>query len=764
MTDMTVVGQSAPRLEGHEKITGRTVYVDDMQRSGMLHAAVLRSPYAHARLVSVDVTAARALPGVHGVLTGADFPHRYGAFVQDEVALAQGKVRYVGEPVAVVAADTLALARQALGLIAIDYQELPAVMTPVEALAPDAPLVHDDFAAYGRRVAVPLPANVCAATTIAEGDVEAAFAGCDVVIEGTYETQAQVHCYLEPCGALAEADAAGKVTVWSSCQSVFRVQATVAEVLGMPMSRVRAIATRVGGAFGGKSDVTVQPLAALLAVRTRRPVKLVLSRDDDFMMMRTRHPATIWMKTGAMADGRLVARAARVTLDGGAYAEDSSAVLGFALLIARGPYRIDHIRMEGQVAYTNRLRAAGFRGYGNPQVTFAGECQVDEIAARLGRDPIDLRLQNAVRAGDRWVGGQAIEACGFAECLEKLRDALPPRMPGRGIGVACVTHISGILSTSAIVRVLEDGTVTLNTGAVDLGEGADTVLAQICAETLKIPLDRINYTVPDTDGSPYNWSTGGSRVTYMVGRAVAGAAGQARDRLFQHAAEMLECATGDLELRVGGRVGIVGVPGAEVPFRDISGRAHWVAGGPIIGTTSVMFEGGGFDPKRSAVTGNGIGKLGTFVFGAQAAEVEVDDVTGQIAVRRIWAAHDVGRAINPTAVEGQIAGGIVQGLGYALYEDLRFDGSNPANPTLMDYKVPGALDVPEITPIIVEHPEPSGPFGAKGIGEPPLVPVAPAIANAVADARGVRMRALPMTPERVLAALDGGSIKPSSRA
>jgi len=754
MTEFGVVGTSAPRLDGIEKATGRAAYVDDMVRPGMLHGAVLRSAYAHALIVSVDVSAALALPGVHCVLTGDDFPHRYGAFVQDEVVLARGRVRYVGEPVAAVAAETPALAREALNLIAVDYEELPAVMTPAEALAPDAPLVHEDFAAYGRRVAVPLPPNVCAVTTIAEGDADAAFADCDVVVEGVYRTQPQVHVYLEPCGALAEADAAGKVTVWSSCQSVFRVQATVAEVLGLPMSRIRAIASKVGGAFGGKSDVTVQPLAALLALRSRRPVKLVLTRDDDFMMMRTRHPAEIWMKTGAMADGRLVARAARITLDGGAYAEDSSAVLGFALLIARGPYRIDHIRLEGQVAYTNRLRAAGFRGYGNPQVTFAGECQIDEIAARLGRDPIDLRLQNAVRAGDDWVGGQRLEACGLVECLERLRDALPPRMPGRGIGVACVAHISGILSTSAIVRVLEDGTVTLSTGAVDLGEGADTVLSQICAETLGVPLDRVNYAVPDTDGSPYNWSTGGSRVTYMVGRAVTAAAGQARDRLFDHAAEMLECAVVDLELRPGGRVGIAGVPGAEVAFRDISARAHWAVGGPIIGNASVMFEGGGFDPKRSAVTGNGIGRLGAFVFGAQAAEIEVDDVTGQIAVRRIWAAHDVGRAINPTAVAGQIAGGVAQGLGYALYEDLCFDGPNPANPTLMDYKVPGAKEMPEIIPIIVEHPEPSGPFGAKGIGEPPLVPVAPAIANALADVRGVRLRQLPLTPERVLDALD----------
>ena len=763
MAEFETVGHSVARLEGADKLSGRAVYVDDITRPGMLHGAVLLSPYPHARIVRIDTSAARAAPGVRCVLTGEDFPRRFGAFVHDEVVLAQGCVRYAGEPVAAIAADSVAEARAALGLIEVEYDELPALTDIDAALAPGAPLVHEDFASYSRRHAGPLPPNTCAHTVLREGDVDSAFATCDAVVEGEFTTQAQVHAYLEPCGALAEVDDGGRIVVWSACQSVFRVQATLSEILGLPMAKIRAIVTRVGGSFGGKADVTVQPLAALMALRTRRPVKLVLTRDDEFAMMRTRHPARIRIKTGALRDGTLVARSVHLVLDGGAYAEDSSAVLGFALMMARGPYRIPHLRVEGMAVYTNRLRAAGFRGYGNPQVSFAGESQLDDLAAQLGLDPLELRLKNAVVAGDTWVGGQRLAAAGLHDCLNALRaakaemDAMPPPRPGirRGLGYSAFAHICGILSTSAIVRVLEDGSVTLNTGAVDLGEGADTVLAQICAETLKLPLSRINLAAADTDGSPYNWSTGGSRVTYMVGRAVAQAAGEARDKIFAHAADLLECATADLELRPGGRVGIVGVPGRELTFPAISQRAHWAVGGPIIANAAVMFEGGGFDPKRTTISGNAIGRLGAFIFGAQAALVEVDEPTGQVRPVKLWSAHDVGRAVNPLGVEGQICGGVAQGVGYALYEDLVQHGGRSANPTLADYKVPGALDLPAIVPIIVQHPEPDGPFGAKGVGEPPVVGVAPALGNAILAATGHRLRHLPFTPERMLDALEG---------
>src|SRR4051812_8225886 len=344
---MAEVGASVPRIDARDKASGRAVYVEDLHRPGMLHAAYLLSPYPHARIRRMDISAAQAIEGVHAIVTGADFPHRYGLFVKDETPLAKDVVRYAGEPVAAVAADDVETARRAAALIEVDYEELPAVTSAEEALAPGAPLVHAEFGAYERRFRGAMTPNVCAETSFAEGDVEKALASADVVVEATYETPAQVHCYMEPCGALAELDDAGRLVIWSPCHAVHRVQAGTAEALGIPMSKVRAVLTRVGGAFGGKTDTTVQPVAALLALRTRRPVKLVLSRSDDFAMMRTRHPAKVHMRLGARRDGMLTAMDVDLVMDGGAYCEDSPAVMGYALTAARGPYRIPNVRSHG---------------------------------------------------------------------------------------------------------------------------------------------------------------------------------------------------------------------------------------------------------------------------------------------------------------------------------------------------------------------------------------------------------------------------------
>lgn len=756
------LGERLPRREAREKIAGRAQYLDDIVRPGMLHAAYLLSTIPHGRIVSCDATEAAAMPGVHAVLTGEDFPRLGGGAISDMPCLARGKVRYVGEPVAVAAAEDLATAQAAVQAMKIEYDELPAVLTIEEALADGAPQLHDDLDAYEKSGLIEYGGNVVSYQEMVEGDVDSAWDGCDVVLESEFTTHSQYHQAIEPTGAIAEFDSAGKVTVWSTTQSVFRVQAEVSALLDIPMSQIRAIAPRIGGTFGGKGGAHLQPVAVELARRTGRPVKVVLSRSEDMMMMIRRHPARIRIKTGAMNDGALVAREAEVLLEGGAYCSESPAVLGAALLKARGPYNIPNVRVFGRAVYTNKSRAGGFRGFGNPQITFATESQVDEIAARLGIDPFEIRIRNAMHVGDKWLGGQTIEACGMTECIERVRDAArrrpPPAasVPGkrRGLGVACLAHVCGFLSTSAAVRLFEDGTVTVATGAVDSGQGADTALAQICAAALDVPVDRVNYVNPDTDASPYNWSTSGSRVTYMAGRAVAGAAERVKEQIFEHAADMMECAREDLELRPGGRVGIAGVPERELPFIAISKRAHWAVGGPIMGHFSLMYDGERFDPKRALIRGFPFSNLGTYVFGAQAVEVEVDEVTGQISVVQAWSAHDVGRAINPLAVEGQIQGAFAQGIGYALTEEMVWDEATLINPTLMDYKVPTAFDVPyPIEPIVVEDPEPSGPFGAKGIGEPGIVGVAPAIANAVADATGIRLRDLPMTSERMLHAL-----------
>jgi CO/xanthine dehydrogenase Mo-binding subunit len=758
------VGRNAPKLEAIEKVTGRAQYIADLSRPGMLHGAILQSPHAHARILRIDAAAALAVPGVHAVLTGEDFgDHRMGAFIKDETAIALGKVRYVGEPVAAVAAEDEAAARRACQLIDVEYGELPAVLTVEEALAPDAPIVHERLADYFKVFPAISKGNSLSYTEIAEGDVARAWSECEIIVEGEFETPAQAHLAMEPCGALAEIDAQGRVTLWSANQSVFRVQANVCESLGLPMARLRCVTPRVGGGFGNKMEAHVQPIVVKLTLATGRPVKLILSREEDFQMVRVRHPARVRMRTGARRDGTLVARECELHLDGGAYGDDSPGVLGYALLMSRGPYRIPHMRAHGHVVYTNKLRSGAFRGFGNPQVSFAGETQLDEIAEQLRMDPLELRLKNMLRPGEAWFGGQMVPSNGLADCVSAVRAAsgwdgrstLPacPQGKRRGFGIALAGHISGLLATGAIVRLLEDGSVVLNTGAVDIGQGSDTVLTQICAEALQIPIEQVSLASPDTDGSPYNWGTTASRVTYTTGRSVLGAAREVERQMKEHAAEILECSPVDLELRPGGRVGVVGVPGMELPFLAVSARAHWRKGGPIVGSSSLVYETPTLDPKRATALGLPFQQIGVYSFCALVVEVEIDEATGQTQLRRAWSAVDVGKAINPQLVEGQIEGGLVQGLGFALVEEVVWDGARLANPSLMDYKAPGILDVPyELTSLIVEHPQPEGPFGAKGVGEIGLVPVAPAIANAIWAGTGVRLRRLPMTAERVLRA------------
>jgi len=763
----TSVGHSIERLDAAEKATGEAQYVDDLYRPGMLHGAILGSIHAHAKIGGYKLDAARSIPGVAAVLTGEDFSSgRTGAFCKDELPLARGKTIYMGEPVAVVAASDVETARRAARAIEIDYEPLPAVLTIDEALATGAPLVHEDLANYAKIAPSFSEGNVLWQCRLEEGKIDSAWSQCDVIVEDVFETAAQHHMYMEPCGALAEIDRGGRLTIWSSCQSVHLVQQRVAEWLSIPMGRIRALAPKIGGGFGAKGGLHVQHLAAALALKTGRPVKMVLSRVEDFEIVRSRHPARVIMKTGAKKDGSLLAREANIFLDGGAYADESPTVLSFAVLMARGPYRIPHLRSRGLVVYTNKLKASAFRGFGNPQVTFAGESQIDRIAEQLDIHPVELRLRNAVDAGDRWAGGQTLPACGLRECLTKLREAVEaaPAVAAapqhrRGVGYSAFAHISGLLSTACNIYLRSDGSVAVNTGVVDIGQGSDTILTQICADALMLTPERISFASPDSDSSPYNWKTAASRVTYMAGRVVLAATIEVRDKILRQASEIMECSAEDLEIRPGGLVGLKGVAAKTVTFAQVASHALARLGGPIMGASSLLFDGERLDPKRAVIEGFAFSNLGAYIFGAQAVEAEVDEVTGAVRVLRAWSAHDVGCAINPQMVEGQIQGGFVQGLGYALTEEMQWDESGRlTNPTLMDYKVPTALDTPiEINPIIVEHPEPSGPFGAKGVGEPGLIGAAASIANAVAKATGKRLHRLPMTPERVLDALIGES-------
>ena len=761
----SAIGKSPPRLEAAEKAAGQALFSGDMVMPGMLHGALLTSPHAHARILSYDATAALALPGVRAVVTAEDITGgAIGPLVRDEHALARGKVRYIGEPVAAVAAESEAVARLAARLVEVEYEELPAVATIAEAMAEGAPLLHEDFADYFK--IYPAPENGGNLMTRGEavmGRGVEGFDEADIVVEGVYEVGAQYHAYMEPVSVLAAFAPDGRVTVWSSTQSIFRVQANLHEGLGIPMTKIRCVAARVGGGFGGKAEVSGELVAVMLARKAGAPIRLVLSRDEDMASMRARHPGTLRVKTGAKADGALVAREVELWFDAGAYADDSPAVLSVSMQYARGPYNIPHVHVLGHAVYTNKLRFGAFRGFGNPQASFAGESQMDELAEKLGIDPIELRIKNAIKAGDRWLGGQTITSSALGDALQAVRAASdwtrPRTAPAgcrRGLGVSAVAHTCAFLSAGAIVRLQGDGTVIVNTGAVDIGQGSDTALSQMCAAALGLDIEQVSFATPDTDSAPYNYGTVASRVTYTVGHAVHEAAMAVCAQLFDHAAAMLECAPERLELRPGGRVGVSGEPArnAEVSFADIAGRSLWAVGGPITGSGSFMTS-DPLDPEHTKTSGLlDLGALSVRSFGAQAVEVEVNEATGAVRVVEAWCAHDAGRAVNPGAIESQIHGAFTQGMGYALTEELLWEDCRLVNPSFMDYKFPGAMEAPErINAIILETAEVSHPLGVKGVAEQPLVAAAPAINNAVSAATGLRLKQIPLTPERVLAAL-----------
>ena len=765
------IGQRVPRIEGKDKATGRAQYTDDMSLPGMLFGAIAHSPHAHARILSYDISAALEVPGVKAVITADDYDwFRSGGHVKDETLLAKGKVRYIGETVAAVAARTQKAAEEAARLVKIEYQVLDAVLSIDDAMNPDLPIIHEEFSTYQMNVTdLEVSGNECWATSAEEGDVDAAWNDCDAVVEETFETQAQHHLYLEPASALADVDANGKVTVWGPNQGVHFVQTRTADYLGLPLTKVRAISPTVGGGFGGRAGPHVQPIAAALALKADKPVKITLSRSTDFEICRSRHPSRIRMKIGAKKDGTLIAQEAELLYDGGSFTDETPAVASFGLMMARGPYRVPNFRGSARAFYTNKLRAGSFRGFGNPQAAFARECLIDSLAKALEIPPIEVRRMNAMVAGDKWLGGQQVPACGFDQCLDEVfqavdgdRDQLPPPAPGkkRGFGFSGFAHISSFLASGASVQLREDGTVTMNTGGIEIGQGASTILTQICAEALKLPVEDINLTEPDTDTTPYNYKSVGSRTTYTTGRAVKAAAEDVAKQIIEHAAAILGCEPSHLTLLAGGQVAVkedvtdIPLINRTVTFKEASLRAHYGVGGPIIGTHTFVFDGPPFDRTGSKMKSVVFGNMGAYIFGAQGAAVDVDEVTGQVDVVMAWAAADVGRAINPTNIEGQVQGGFAQGMGYALFEEMVWDNGRLVNPTLMEYAVAGVKEVPEIRTIIVEEPEPSGPFGAKGVGEPAMVGVAPAIANAIANAIGGRPNKLPMTPDRVLDAIE----------
>jgi CO/xanthine dehydrogenase Mo-binding subunit len=749
---LRVVGQPVPRVDGLEKVTGRARYVTDLVLPGMAHAKVLRSPYAHARVRHVDVTRARARPGIYAALAGADLtwcdPY-FGPAFRDRPMLAVDVARYEGDPVAAVAAVDDATAAEALELIDVDYEPLPAVITLEEALAPGAPLVHTGEPSAGHFADLstlrPEPGtNVCHRFHFERGDGAGALAAADLVVEDTYRFPPVQHVALEPHAVVAAWDETGGLTLWASTQNPYSVRVELAKMFGVPLARIRVVVPHLGGGFGSKTYAKLEPLAAALGRAAGRPVRLAASMTEAFQTVR-RCAARVTARLGFRRDGTLMAVDCRADYDVGAYADIGPRVVQKGTYTATGPYRVPHVTLDARAVYTNTTPGGAFRGFGVPQLAWAVESLFDVAADRLGRDPVDLRRQNFLAHGEEFAPGDTPIDGKLEESLGRAADAIAWTQAGaadRGRGVAAMLKASIAPSVSeAIVRLHTDGSVSVLASAVEMGQGTRTVLAQIAAEVLCVPLASVTVVQPDTAVTPYDQTTSSSRSTTMTGRAVQVAAEDVREQLLRVAADALGVTPRDLALDDGAVVG----PARRLSYAEVLAIRFGMSGGELIGRGVIA-------PGRTAAPLGGSTPFWEMAVGA--VELAVDAETGAVQVERYVSVVDVGRAINPLLLEGQDEGGVVQGLGHTLLEEMRYEDGHLLNGTLLAYRVPRADDVPPALDCrFVENADGSGPFGAKGAGEGSLIPVSPAVANALARLIGVRLHDLPLTPERVWRAL-----------
>lgn len=750
----TVLGTNMPRMGGVERVVGKGIYGIDLNLPDALHGGVLRSEHAHARIVRIDTDAARALPGVRAVVTAADAPDvRYGRSYIDRYILARDRVRYMGDPVAAVAADSPALVREALKKIEVVYEPLPVVVDPEAAMEPSAPTIHEDM---------PLPKNlpegadvknVCGYALVDMGDAEKAMAEADVVVEEAYETRMIHPQYLEPRIAAARPEEDGRITVWANAQAPFPVRTEVASLLGLPLNRVRVISTDIGGGFGGKgsgvtSSAGLEPVCALLALTAGQPVMIVLDKAEETVSTTIRSGARMWIKSGVRKDGTLVARQGKVVYDAGGYSGFGNQAGGRCTQMVGGWYRVPNVRMEGYTVYTNKQVCGPVRGPGGPQAAFALESHMDSIAAKLGMDPIEFRLKNAPEAGDAIVGVPKLRDSSLGETLriaaEKIGWGKVELKENQGIGFATGAWIEGAgPGGGAVVKVNEDGSATVHIGKVDYGTAARFGIPMIVAEELGIPTDDVTVLNVDTDASPWDAGTVGSRSMLVSGNAVKLAAEDARNQLLRMAASQLEASPEDLEVR-DRQIRVKGTPSRSVPLASVATAAHNEIG-DVIGR-------GYFDSKASQADERARGSSQPFT--THAALVEVDTDTGNVKVLKYVAVHDVGFVVHPKAVDGQIEGAAAMSLGQALCEQVVHDDlGRTLNPTFVDYLMPTINMLPRIEAVTVPGYPGAGPYGTKGAGEIGSVPPMACIANAICNATGVRIHKLPLSPENVLRAL-----------
>jgi 4-hydroxybenzoyl-CoA reductase alpha subunit len=748
--DFSFVGKRVSKLDAPAKVTGQVVYGHDMKLPRMLYGKILRSAYPHARLVSIDTSKAKALPGVKAVITAEDIPDVKIGWARDNPVLKSGKVRSIRDEIAAVAAIDEDTAQEALELIEVEYEELPGVFDPEEAMRAGAPVIHAEA-----------PNNIQEKMrqSYFHGDVQKGFAESDVVLEDRFRMPFVTHCCMGTCFCLASLGPSGDLTMWSSTQMPFLYQRDLSMAVGIPAHKIRVIKAAIGGAFGSKLDMyPFEPICVFLAQKTGRPVRITFTREEEFVSSPTRQPVICDIKSGAKKDGTLTARQVSMILDNGAYSSWGSTTPLVMMQTISSLYRVPNVKYDVVVAYTNNLYSGAMRGYGNPQATYVVECHIDMLAHELGMDPQELRLKNANQSGDVTGQGVKVTSCGLTDCLERAAESVSWKekrgKPGnRGVGMASMIHVGGGAriypsdGCGSTVKVDDFGKVTVITGSTDMGQGSETILAQIVAEELGVPVGNITVVNTDTDITPWDVGAHASRTTFVAGNSARLAAADAKRQILQAAAENLGENVDDLDMK-DGKVFHKGEPEEWIPFEKMVRGKHFRPDGDVI------LARGWYEPPTERQDKEFRGNISAaYGFATQAIEVEVDTDTGEVTVLKIAAAHDVGRAINPMAVEGQIQGGISMGLGYGLYEELVVQDGKVLNPNFADYSLPTVLDMPEIEPIIIETDDPAGPFGAKGMAEPACIPTAPAIANAVYDAVGVRIKDLPITPEKVLRAL-----------
>ncbi|HMA80940.1 MAG TPA: xanthine dehydrogenase family protein molybdopterin-binding subunit [Candidatus Binatia bacterium] len=767
--ELADIGKTFRRLDYETKVTGSAQYLADMSVPGMCHGKILRSPYPHARIRRIDVSKALTVAGVVAVLTRDDILHDegiepyYGPVFKDQTIVAVEKVRHVGDPVAAVAAFTVDAAEEALKLIEVDYEELPAVLDVHEALKPGATLVHESvklpssgFADLAEIKPVE-GTNVCTHFKLNRGDIQKGFAEADRVFEDVFTLPATQHSFLETHACIAAVDPGGRITVWATTQNPFVVRTQLANIFKVPVSKVRVIVPYLGGGYGGKVYPKVEPITVALAQKAGRPVRVVLSREEVFYTI-TRHAAVIRMKTGVKNDGTLVARECEIHLDTGAYAEIGPRVAKKSGYTAAGPYRIANLKIDSYSVYTNKPPAGAFRGFGVSQSAWAVESQMDIIAVALKIDPLELRKKNGYNEGDKFVTDETLRAVGLKECLDEVAQSIgwedksfkSSSVQGsssggirRGKGLACMIKATITPSiSSAVVKLNEDGSLSLYSGTVEMGQGSETVLAQIAGKELAIPLQKIQVLGVDTDVVPYDLTTSSSRSTFHMGKAVQLAA----QEILRQLKQIVVSEYGVPEEKISFADGKVRLPESQLDYSDVMFKRFGMQGGTLVGEGQV---------KTSTKDEFGEKSTSAFWFlAAGAAEVEVDVDTGKFKLLKYAAAVDVGRALNPLGCRQQLAGAAITGIGQAMFEEIAYDNGQLINPNLVDYVLPSLGDMPSvIDPICVETPDRNGPFGAKGIGESALIPVAPAIANAIYDAVSVRIKDLPIKAEKIYLAL-----------